>query len=96
MSEHRTGAELPCFGVGVVDGHTGHVGWKEVGVPLDPGQVGAKTRCNGSGEDGLADARDVLYEEVASCQDGDDSRSDRRLDTEEGTLQVLLEGGGEL
>jgi hypothetical protein len=69
MSENRSRAKLPGLGRLVVHTDTGDVRWQEIGVTLDAGEVGADGGGDGLGEHCLADARDVVDQEVAGRED---------------------------
>ena len=70
MGEDGSGAEVPGRGVRGEDGDAGDVGGQQVGMALDPGQLAPERGGQGPGQDGLADAGDVLDEQVVAGQGG--------------------------
>jgi hypothetical protein len=74
VGEHRSGTELPGAGVGREDRDAGDVGGEQIGVTLDPREIGSEREGEGPGEHRLAYAGDVLDEEMAPRQSGDGRR----------------------
>ena len=65
------GPEVPGAGVGHEDRHARDVGRQQVGVTLDPRQLGAEGGGERAGQHRLAHARHVLNEEMAAREGGD-------------------------
>ena len=63
----------------VEDAHAGDVAGKQVGRELDPGELAVDGAGQGFGEKRLADAGEVLDDDVPAGQEGDDAGADDLL-----------------
>ena len=71
VREDGPGPEVPCAGVGHEHRHPRDVGREEVGVALDPRQLGAEGGGEAAGQHRLAHAGHVLNEEMPARERGD-------------------------
>ena len=72
VGEDGAGLELEGFGVGVVDGDAEDVAGQHVAGELQAMEAAGDGAGEGLGEGGLADAGDVLDEEMAARQEADE------------------------
>ena len=75
LAEDRAWPELELLRLLVVDRQSGHVRGQQVRRELDPPEGAAEAPGDGLGEDGLAGARHVLDEQVASTEEGHEGES---------------------
>ena len=95
VGEDAAGAELELVGGAVPHRHAGHVGRQEVGGELDAVPRAADRACDRLGERGLADAGDVLDEEVALGDEAHQGEVHLLALALDGALDVVDERGEE-
>ena len=76
LREHRPGPELELVELLVEGADACDVGGQKVGRELDPAECAVERSGEGLGEHRLADARDVLDQEVPLAQEGDEAKPD--------------------
>ncbi len=88
MGEDRAGFELKLSRFLIKDRNTRNIGGKKVGSELDPFEPKGHGTGHGSGQHGLSKAWDILNQEVAMAEQGDDGQindlslpNDHLLDT---------------
>ena len=89
VSEDRTGPEIPRPGIGHEDRHAGDVRREQVGVALDPRQLGTEGDGQRPGQHRLADARHVLDEEVTARERGHCRRHQRAAAAEDDLFEIV-------
>ena len=98
VREDRAGPEIPTPGVGHEDRHPRDVGREEVGVTLDPREVGAERGGERAGQHRLAHPGHVLNEEMAAREGGHGGGDQCALAAEDNLPEVpdqgLAEGDG--
>src|SRR6185436_6315474 len=77
VREDRPLAEDELRGALVVDGDAHHIAGEQIRCKLHASEIAADGARQGTSEGGLADAGDVLDEEVAPCEE----RDERELDS---------------
>ena len=75
MREHRPALELELLGVRVVDGDADHVAGQHVGGELDAVEAGIDAARQGLGQRGLADAGNVLDQQVAAGEEAGERKA---------------------
>ena len=88
LAHDRAGPELELLGLLVVDRQAGHVGRQQVRRELDAPERAAQAAGDGLREDRLAGTRDVLDEEMAAAQQGDERESDLVMLADDDALDV--------
>ena len=91
VREDRALLELELTLPGIVDRHAEDIGRKQIAGKLDPLEAAAQRSGEGLGKRGLADSRDVLYQEVSPSQQRDDGEAYRLRLPEEDLLDVRLQ-----
>ena len=76
LAHDRPGPELELLGLLVVDRQASDIGRQQVRRELDPPERAAEAAGDRLREHGLAGARDVLDQEVAATQEGDQRQPD--------------------
>jgi hypothetical protein len=77
IGEHATGPELEVTGGAVPHRDARHVGGEEVGSELNAAPAPADRTCDGLGQRRLADAGNVLHEEVPLGEEAHECEMDR-------------------
>ncbi len=88
LAHDRARAELEFLGLLVVDRQAGDIGWQQVRRELDAPEGAAQAASDGLGEDRLAGARDILDQEVATAQQGDEGEADLMVLADDDALDV--------
>ena len=96
VAEHDVGEdgarlELEITALLVEDVHAGDVGGEQVRGELDPAERAVDRSCDGLREHGLADARDVLDQEVPLGHQGDEGQTDLAVLAPDDPLDVRLD-----
>ena len=81
IGEDEVGEDGPWFegklcGVAIEDGDAQEIRREHVGGELDAAEGALDGACDGCGEEGFADAGDVLDEEVSACEEATDDAVD--------------------
>ena len=79
-------------GFEVDEGETGHVRGHQVRRKLDPAEGTVQGAGKSAGQRGLADAGDILDEDVAFAEEGDQRVFDRFLLADDSLTDILLKG----
>ena len=80
----------------VVDRRADHVGGQQVGGELDPGEVQAEHPGERPGGQRLAEAGQVLEQDVAAGQDAGQDQFERRALADDRAFQLVEHGGAAL
>ena len=88
------GAEFKIGGMLVVVMDAGNVGWHQVGGELDAAEIAVQGIGKGTGEGSLADAGDILNQDVAAAEQGGQSMLNYGVLADDGLLDVGADGGG--
>jgi hypothetical protein len=91
VREHGPRLEHEVAAVGLVDAHADDVGRQHVGRELDALEAAADRARERGGERRLADAGDVLDQQMAAREEPDDREPDDLWLTDEGPGDVVLE-----
>jgi hypothetical protein len=91
VREDGTRLELEVPTLLVEDVHAGHVGRQQVGGELDPAERAVDRSSDRLGEHRLADARDILDQDVPLGHQGGERKPDLRLLALHDLLDVLLD-----